>query len=550
MISNLLRNQLVAITIFCSALTSICAQNSISDFTSLGPDGQGQTLVIPTSHAFQLIFQQGESYTVQNGIIANNTVPGNHDFTGYVPIAGSSTNGYVSVNHETSPGGVSIIDVNFNSTTNLWEKTATEAVDFYDENLVTTIRNCSGGVTPMGTIITAEESSQADTNNDGYEDVGWLVEIDPVTKQVMDYDGDGIKDKLWAMGKMSHENVVISNDGTVAYYGEDGGTNGIYKFVPDTPFDFTSGDVFGLSATLTPDGQPITSNATWIQLPNDTQEEQNNLATTYASMGGTAFGGVEDCEISTIDGHVYVAAKNNSYVYRFTDNGPGTSDFEIFVGGLATVYTVQTESGPEVAPWLNGNDNLTIDGEGNVWVLQDGGQNYVWVVGVNHTQVLPDVRIFSQTPIGAEPTGLTFTPDFKYGFYSIQHPSATGTQTDASGNEVSFPVAGSATVVFALEDNLGGNVLSVSDVDVNEIVLYPNPTNGIVTIQMSQNVSEASIKFYDITGRQVLTINNAQKRLTNNVISLNLNDYNLSNQLYLVEVIADGINKDFKVLKN
>ena len=170
------------------------ANNCISCFTSLAPTGQAETLDIPSTHRFQLIFKQGESYTVQNDVIANNTVPGNHDFTGYVPISGSSTLGYVAVNHETNPGGVSVLDVSFDTEENLWSVDATEAVDFYDENLVTTIRNCSGGVTPMGTIITAEESSSDDSNNDGYLDVGWLVEIDPVTKQVMDYDNDGIKD--------------------------------------------------------------------------------------------------------------------------------------------------------------------------------------------------------------------------------------------------------------------------------------------------------------------------------------------------------------------
>ena len=27
-----------------------------------------------------------------------------------------------------------------------------------------------------------------------------------------------------------------------------------------------------------------------------------------------------------------------------------------------------------------GNDNLAFDGEGNLWVLQDGGHDYIWVV--------------------------------------------------------------------------------------------------------------------------------------------------------------------------
>lgn len=530
------------------------ANNCISCFTSLAPTGQAETLDIPSTHRFQLIFKQGESYTVQNDVIANNTVPGNHDFTGYVPISGSSTLGYVAVNHETNPGGVSVLDVSFDTEENLWSVDATEAVDFYDENLVTTIRNCSGGVTPMGTIITAEESSSDDSNNDGYLDVGWLVEIDPVTKQVMDYDNDGIKDKLWAMGKMNHENVVVSNDGTAAYYGEDGGTQCMYKFVPDTPFDLSSGDVFVLVADINDlpgigTGEVNNPSATWVQVPNDTQEERNNIRDTAASLGGTNFNGVEDAEISVVDGHVYFASKGYSRIYRFTDDGSTTADLETFVGGVTTMYTLQTESGPSVAPWANGNDNITIDNNGNVWVLQDGGNNYVWVVGVNHTQLNPDVRIFSRTPTGAEPTGLTFTPDNKYGFYSIQHPSGTnGTQTDATGNDVSFN--GSATVVFALEDNLGAEVLSTAGFQSLEgVSIYPNPTTGIVNIELSSIPEKASVNVFDMLGRQVLAISSDDLTINQNTITVDLSQVNSANGMLLLQVTADNKRFEYKVLK-
>jgi secreted PhoX family phosphatase len=542
--------------LICNANHIIAQENNncISCFTSLAATGQAETLDIPSTHRFQLIFKQGESYTVQNDVIANNTVPGNHDFTGYVPISGSSTLGYVSVNHETNPGGVSILDVSFNTDENLWNVNATEAVDFYDENLVTTIRNCSGGVTPMGTIITAEESSSDDSNNDGYLDVGWLVEIDPVTKQVMDYDNDGIKDKLWAMGKMNHENVVVSNDGTVAYYGEDGGTQCLYKFVPDTPFDLSSGDVFVLVADINDfpilgNGEVSDPNASWVQVPNDTQEERNNIRDTAASLGGTNFNGVEDAEISVVDDHVYFASKGYSRIYRFTDDGTSTADLETFVGGVARIYILNTESGSSLARWASGNDNITIDNDGNVWVLQDGDNNYVWVVGVNHTQLNPDVRIFSRTPTGAEPTGLTFTPDNKYGFYSIQHPSGTnGTQTDATGNDISFN--GSATVVFALEENLGAEVLEITEYQSLEgVSIYPNPTTGIVNIELTTIPEKASVNVFDMSGRQVLQISSENLNMNQNTITVDISQVNAANGMLLLQVTADNKRFEYKILK-
>jgi hypothetical protein len=58
-------------------------------------------------------------------------------------------------------------------------------------------------------------------------------------------------------------------------------------------------------------------------------------------------------------------------------------------------------------------------------------------------------------PAGAEPTGLTFTPDHKFGFFSVQHPDSTiSTDIDATGNTIDYK-GKSTTVVIALKNNLG-----------------------------------------------------------------------------------------------
>lgn len=422
----------------------------IACFQSIAPTGQTGNLLIPTgSHKFQMLFKQGEPYSVGGG-----NVPGNADFTGYVAMNGSSELGHLSVNHENTPGGVSMLDVHYNDSSNLWVVDTSQAVDFYNNDLVTTTRNCSGGITPWGTVVTAEESTNGgDVNNDGYEDVGWLVEIDPITAKVVDYNNDGVQDKLWAMGRMNHENVVISNDSTTAYYGEDGGTHCVYKYVMDTPGDLSSGTVYvlGLNQPLIND-DPSGSTAAWIQVPNTTQSDRNNLNTVAASLGGTNFNGVEDVEISPIDGKVYFTAKGRNRVYRFTDNGNTASNFETFVGG--TSYILNTEQGVYTEAWGSGNDNLAFDDQGNLWVLQDGGNNYIWVVRPDHSQSSPKVELFASMPAGSEPTGLTFTPDYRFGFFSVQHPSGSNpSQLDATGNSVSFNA--SATIVFSREKWLG-----------------------------------------------------------------------------------------------
>jgi secreted PhoX family phosphatase len=62
-------------------------------------------------------------------------VGGQNDFTAYVAKSGSSTNGYLSVNHETNPGGVTMAEVNYNGSTKLWELTKSRAVSFSDPSL-------------------------------------------------------------------------------------------------------------------------------------------------------------------------------------------------------------------------------------------------------------------------------------------------------------------------------------------------------------------------------------------------------------------------------
>ena len=125
-----------------------------------------------------------------------------------------------------------------------------------------TQNNCSGGVTPWGTVLSGEEninnvltakaSPEAtrygidtkptsrrwdlvdprwDGNNEGYENeinrFGWVVEIDP-------QDPSSTPVKHTSMGRFKHEgaNVYVAADGTVvAYSGDDQRFDYLYKFV-------------------------------------------------------------------------------------------------------------------------------------------------------------------------------------------------------------------------------------------------------------------------------------------------------------------------------
>ena len=401
----------------------------ISTFTSVSPVGQTTRFQLPDTHTFQYLAEEGDALT-EGGAFMDN-----FDFTGYVPESGSSVAGYVGVNHELTPGSVSVMEVEFDGLLNGWTVTASQAVDF--SGVGGTARNCSGTVTAWETLVTCEEATSGDENGDGYNDIGWCVEIDPATATVIDQPGDlSGGDKLWALGNFAHENMVVHPNDRTAYTGLDRNPGYLYKLVTTTERDLSDGDLYVFRDLGGGDAE-------WVQIANTTPAERNSARAQAAAVGARAFNGIEDVEISPVDGMVYFAVSGEGRVYRFNDIDPlsddGISGFETYVGGMD--YIIDHAGGSESVPWGNGNDNLAFDDLGNLWVLQDGGNNYIWVVGVNHTQATPDVSLFGIAPSGSEPTGITFTPDNRYLFMSIQHPSSGNgvtTQPDAFGTQRAF----------------------------------------------------------------------------------------------------------------
>ncbi len=522
----------------------------IGCFTSITALPKLDTITIPQQHAFQFLVSKGDPYSIKD------TVPSNFDFTGYVPINNNSRQGYLSISHEREPiGGASVGNIRFDNETGLWKVDSIKPVDF--SPVVKTIANCSGTVTPWGTVITSEEylSDTLDTNRDGYIDAGWNVEFDPKTKTVVR------GQKLWAMGRMSHENVVVNKDQKTAYQGEDSGTGCVYKFVANTEKDLSSGKLFVLKLTsVTTDttirlyknfnsvGEPVGSVGTWVEVPNTTIAERNNVKAKATELGGTLFNGVEDVEISPIDGKIYFAVKGGPFarVYRFKDDGTTVSAFETFVGG--TNYRINTGNKVIDEDWGDGNDNLTFDDRGNLWVLQDGSRDHVWIVRPEHTQASPKVETFMLTPSGSEPTGMTFTPDYRYMFISIQEPSGTlaTNQKDVSGKTDKFNR--SHALVVARKEYLGvKQSTSIAEItDKVKATAYPNPTNGETNVLLDlKEATTIQMSVFDLSGRllestQPVNLTMGQFRQTFNLQAAGI---------YFIRVNANGNSKVLRVVR-
>ena len=432
-----------------------------------------------------------------------------------MPIQGSSKFGYLSLNSEIAPGGVTILDIEFDDSEGKWMLDKSQVVDFYidpvpgSSNTFATISNCSGTVTPWGTIISCEETTsieteaycqnsnnteklrcvyfnQRDNNGDGYDDFGWAIEIDPATKTIINQEGGrSDKDKLWAMGNFKHENAVILADHKTVYQGADA-TNGdgyLFKFVAAQAQDLSRGELYVYK------GDKV-SDHSWLKLANTTQEEQNTTIAQCKTLEATPFGGIEDVEINPKDSLVYFAVKRESnedlgleskgVVYRFNDTTNGIEDFEIYAGGNSTYQVYDEENNVHEVVWGNGTDNLVFDDLGNLWVAQDESgdeRNYIWVIDNGHTQLSPKVKIFARTPLNSEPTGLTFSPDYRYIFMSIQHPeNNNSSQTDVFGTPVSFNE--DVVLVIARNEHLGQDLTSVDQDIMISQYYHDQPTDS------------------------------------------------------------------------
>ena len=407
----------------------------IGDFVSVTPlTHRSDTLILPETHTFQYLIKTGD--TLMDG----STVGGTLDFTGFVQTKGL-TEGWLSVSSETQKAQIAMLYIKLHEEDHRWEVTQSANVDFYSPKTSAAIGRvayfCSGGITPWNTVIVGEETDKpGDVNADGYEDAGWLVEVKPETKAIAHTDSKGKPQKLWKLGRMKHENVCIDKDQKTCYYGADSERHGyVYKFIADKAGDLTKGKLF----VLMMETDKNSSKGTWVRIANNTQQECNNTNTLATQVHATNFSGVEDVEIGP-DGKIYFTAKYSGRLYRFKDGGDKITESEVYVEN--NDYPIKTSDGKKVMlDWhsgLTGNDNLAFDGEGNLWVMNDGGNNGIWVVRPGHSKENPQIELFAETPKGCEPSGITFSKDYKYLFLSLQNPASGGQQKDKTGKTLLY----------------------------------------------------------------------------------------------------------------
>ena len=483
------------------------AANTRPPFRPIRPS-TADDLVLPRGYRYDLLRVYGDE------IAAGQPFGYNADFTAYMPIdwlegGQSSTDGLLWVNHEyvnpllmygysggnknaeqirierTAVGG-SIFRVQ-RQKNGRWSFVAdshNRRVTGYTKCLLTgpaagsqgvggavevfgSVGNCSGGVTPWGTVLTCEENvdeygapvtvpfgSGWDTSYIK-EHQGWVTEIDP-------YNPGHTPLKRTAMGRFRHENVAIRLSKTnrvVAYMGDDKADSCVYKFVSDGSYDPKNREA---NMRLLETGKLYAAdfqNGKWLLLDYATQRalqtaKQPNGAPLFANQAdvlldaraaalalrATPVDRPEDLEVHPLTGHVYIALTNNSAHGNFhgqivrlmeANNDPESTDFmwEFFA-------VVVPQSG------FSSPDNLAFDPYGNLWMVTDistnriakgiysfQGNNAMFFFATEGPNAGKAMQ-FASGPNESELTGPYWTPDGTTMFLSIQHPGEESTSFD------------------------------------------------------------------------------------------------------------------------
>jgi hypothetical protein len=179
-----------------------------------------------------------------------------------------------------------------------------------------------------------------------------------------------------------------------------------------------------------------------------------------------------------LDNKIYFTSKSSGRIFRFRDNGNSIDQFGIFVESAS--YPLIHSTGTENALWGFGHEHIAFDNEGNLWVAQNAGKYYLWVVEPVHTLLAPKIKLFAIMPIDAKLKGLSFTPDNRFVFMTIHEPSLTNSanQIDESGKMIHF----NRSTVLTVARKEAFLPTSVTNIDYaqNSVKLYPNPVQEIL----------------------------------------------------------------------
>lgn len=360
-------------TLWQGAASAAPAQPGPGPYGALGPaDANG--IQLPAGFTSRVVARSGQrvgstSYTWHNAPDGGACY---NDGTGWI---------YVS-NSEINPsGGASA--VRFSST---------GAITGAYRILSNTRQNCAGGKTPWNTWLSCEEVS-----------LGYVYETDPY----------GVKAAVRrdAMGRFKHEAAAADPVRRAVYLTEDESNGCLYRFVPTTWGDLSSGRLQVLVA-----GTATSGSFSWADVPDP---DGSPTYTRSQVSGAKRFNGGEGCHYA--DDKVWFTTKGDNRLWQLN----------LLTNTYELAYDDSLVSG--TAP-LTGVDNVTGTASGDLFVAEDGGNMEICVITPDDV-VAPFLRVGGQS--SSEICGPAFSPDGSRLYFSSQR----GTSGSSSGG-ITYEVTG------------------------------------------------------------------------------------------------------------
>ncbi len=329
---------------------------------------------------------------------------------------------YMYRTHEVRPGSdpylggaVSIVDLKTGEAEVLAQRADWEALD----GLVWT---------PWQTLLFAEETitAQLPDPDAPAAQSGLLYELKFANNDPTKVEEIKVRPKL---GSLSHEGIEIDDEGNVYVIDEDR-KGAIYKFVPDTYGDLSSGQLHALRVK----NGAKTGEAEWIAL--DMNQVQISARIAAQAVSATPFCRPEDLE--RIGDTLFAALTCEDATDPANISGSGAilavsltavPKVSYFVQpGVNIPFEVKPTSTTPGETGLKSPDNLAKGPDGKLWIVEDNENSDIWVAlpDENGDGYSDGVHLFaSLKDKGAEGTGIYFGKDPHTLFVNVQH-SETG----------------------------------------------------------------------------------------------------------------------------